>query len=93
MLLANFSFCIKWGTVLEAACIKGYTEIDKGADVNKWNSHTSEICNISLIKVFSSQWGNSLLKAAIESGNTETAKWLIDKGADVNKCDRVTAIY
>ena len=58
-------------------------------NVTRWKSHTSEICLI-LIKVFSSQYGTSPLKAAISEGHTETAKLLIDKGADVNKCDQVT---
>ena len=57
-----------------------------------WTSHIGEICPISLSKVFSSQWGTSPLKAAICGGHTETAKLLIDEGADMNKCDKVTCI-
>ena len=71
--------------------------IDKGADVNKWKSHKiiGEICSISLIliKIFFSQWGKSPLEAAFQGGYTETAKLLIDKGADMNKHDEVTGTH
>ena len=58
-------------------------------NVTRWTSHTSKIYLI-LIKFFYSQYGTSPLQAAIERGHTGTAELLIDKGADVNKCDKVT---
>ena len=36
------------------------------------------------------QLGKSLLLAAYEGGHTETAKLLIDRGADVNQLDKVS---
>ena len=38
------------------------------------------------------QDGRSPLLAAIEGGHTETAQLLIDKGADVNKANQVSAL-
>ncbi len=35
------------------------------------------------------QWEISPLLAACRGGHTETAQLLIDKGADVNMCDKV----
>ena len=35
------------------------------------------------------QYGNSPLLASIKASHTETAKLLIEKGADVNKFDKV----
>ena len=46
------------------------------------------MCMTSILQ-FSLQYEKSPLLAAIQGDHTETAQLLIEKGADVKKCDKV----
>ena len=50
--------------------------------------HTLLVITIHFFN-FSLKYGRSPLLAAIERGHTDTAQLLIDKEANVNKCDKV----
>ena len=49
----------------------------------------SDLSGHSYRLYFYMQYGMTLLQDACKRGDTETAKLLIDIGADVNECDKV----
>ena len=83
--------------MLVAACEGGYTDtaqliINEGAETNSLDS-VSFLNNFRTcipVKVQHMQDGRSPLVTACSGGHSETARLLIDNGAEVNKIDTVS---